>query len=294
MSYIDLHTHTTASDGTDTPTQLVNRALSLPLSAIAITDHDTIDGIEEAIEATKNTDLKLIAGIELSCQYEQKEIHMLGYFIDYKNETLFHRLEQLKQARNLRNEQMRQKLEEAGMPLTMEEIRGPHEETVITRAHFARALQEKGYIKTKEEAFQKYIGDGCPCYVLKPEFTPKEAITLIKQANGLAVLAHPMLYKMGYQQLEQLIASLAETGLDGVEVYHSSHNTANSGQLREMIRPYHLLPTGGSDYHGENKKGVRLGVGHGGLRVSHALLDDLIVRHKSFISMNNEAKRNNL
>ena len=294
MNYIDLHTHTTASDGTDTPTQLVNNALSLPLSAIAITDHDTVDGVEEAIQAAKGTNLEVIAGIELSCQYHQKEIHMLGYFIDYKSEPLFHRLEQLKQARNLRNEKMRQKLEEAGMPLTMEEIQGPHKETVITRAHFARALQEKGYIKTKEEAFQKYIGDGCPCYVLKPEFTPKEAIALIKQANGLAVLAHPMLYKMGYQELEQLIASLADTGLTGVEVYHSSHNTANSSRLREMIRPYHLLPTGGSDYHGENKKGVLLGVGHGGLRVSHALLDDLMAHHTSFLSTANKTKRKNL
>lgn len=276
MSYIDLHTHTTASDGTDTPSLLVQNALQANLSAIAITDHDTVSGVEEGLHAAKQTSLTVIPGIELSCQYKGKEIHMLGYFIDIYNENFLKKLEQLKQAREFRNEEMRKKLEDNGMPLTMEQIQGKNPNTVVTRAHFARALEEAGYIKTKEEAFQKYIGNGCPCYVLKPEFSATDAIRLIQEAGGVASLAHPLLYKLSYKELEVLLSHLKECGLVGVEVYHSSHNISNSAKLRELIRPYDLLPTGGSDYHGANKQNVHLGTGHGGLRVSHCLLDDLI------------------
>lgn len=275
MSYIDLHTHTTASDGTDTPTMLVKRALELNLSAIAITDHDTVSGVEEGLISARGTSLTVIPGIELSCQYKNKEIHMLGYFVDIYDKTFLEKLEELKKAREFRNEQMRQKLAEAGMELTMEQIQENNKKTVITRAHFARALEKAGYIKTKDEAFSKYIGDGCPCYVKKPDFSPMDAIDVIKKAGGVAVLAHPMLYKLGYEELDALIAQLKEFGLTGVEVYHSSHNISNSGKLRDLIRPYDLLPTGGSDYHGTNKQNVFLGTGYGGMRVSHALLDDL-------------------
>lgn len=275
MSYIDLHTHTTASDGTDTPAILVKKALEANLSAIAITDHDTVSGVEEAMLAANGTSLCIVPGIELSCQYKQKEIHMLGYFIDIHNEDFLAKLEQLKQARTMRNEEMLQKLSEFGMPLTMEQVQGTNPNTIITRAHFARALEEAHYVKTKEEAFQKYIGDGCPCYVKKPEFTPKDAIHTIQNAGGVAVLAHPLLYKLSYLELDKLLSDLKQCGLIGVEVYHSSHNSSNSGKLRELIRPYELLPTGGSDYHGTNKLNIHLGVGYGGMRVSHALLDDL-------------------
>lgn len=275
MSYIDLHTHTTASDGTDTPSMLVQHALQCNLSAIAITDHDTVDGVNEGVNAAQNTPLTVIPGIELSCQYKNKEIHMLGYFIDINDKAFLNKLEQLKQGREQRNEQMRQKLEQHGMSLTMEQIQNYNPNTVITRAHFARALVEAGYIKTKDEAFSKYIGDDCPCYVEKPDFSPEDAIKLVRQAGGVAVLAHPLLYKLGYKELEEMIGNLKDHGLTGVEVYHSSHNISNSGTLRELIRPYDLLPTGGSDYHGNNKQNVRLGTGYGGMRVSHVLLDDL-------------------
>ena len=278
MNYIDLHTHTTASDGTDTPTELIKHAISFPLKAIAITDHDTVSGIQEALDAAKGTDLFVIPGIELSCLYNGKEIHMLGYFVDYKEETFLQALEQLKRDRELRNEQMQQKLAEHNMPLTMEEIQGGNPNTIITRAHFARALEEKEYVKSKDEAFQKYIGDGCCCYVQKPDFSPADAISVIQKAGGVAVLAHPMLYKMGYEQLRQLLSSLKEQGLVGVEVYHSSHNAFYSSKLRELMRPYDLLPTGGSDYHGTNKQNVFLGKGYGSLRVPYALLEDLMAR----------------
>ena len=275
MGYIDLHTHTTASDGTDTPSMLVQHAIAANLDAVAITDHDTVAGVEEGCLFAKEKEITVIPGIELSCQYHSKEIHMLGYFVDIYNEEFLQKLDQLKQSREHRNEQMRQKLAELGLPLTMEQLRGSNEKTVITRAHFARALLEAGYVKTKDEAFQKYIGDGCPAFVMKPKFLATEAISLIKKAGGVAVLAHPLLYKLSYHDLEQLISELKNNGLVGVEVYHSSHNIANSNRLREIIQSYHLLPTGGSDYHGENKQNIRLGVGYGGMKVSHALLDDL-------------------
>lgn len=279
MSYIDLHTHTTASDGTDTPSKLVLNAVDKKLSAIAITDHDTVSGISEALEASRELPIEVISGIELSCLYNDKDLHMLGYFVDYTNQTFLDKLEELKKKREFRNEQMRQKLEEHGIVLTMEQIQGQAKQSVITRAHFAKAMEEAGYIKSKEEAFLKYIGDGCPCFVQKLRFTPQEAIDLIHSAGGVAVLAHPLIYKMSYDEIDLLLKYLKECGLTGVEVYHSSHNISNSGKLREMIRPYHLLPTGGSDYHGSNKQNVQLGCGYGGMAISHSLLDDLKQAH---------------
>lgn len=279
MSYIDLHTHTTASDGTDTPSKLVQNAVDKKLSAIAITDHDTVAGIPEALETAKNLPIEVVAGIELSCLYNDKDLHMLGYFIDYKKQSFLEKLEELKKKREYRNEQMRQKLEQNGIYLTMEQIQGQAEQSVITRAHFAKAMEEAGYIKSKEEAFLKYIGDGCPCFVQKLRFTPKEAIDLIHSAGGVAVLAHPLIYKMSYDEIDLLLKHLKECGLTGVEVYHSSHNTSNSGKLREMIRPYDLLPTGGSDYHGSNKPDVHLGYGYGNMTISHSLLEDLKQAH---------------
>lgn len=279
MSYIDLHTHTTASDGTDTPSKLVQNAVDKKLSAIAITDHDTVAGIPEALETAKNLPIEVVAGIELSCLYNDKDLHMLGYFIDYKKQSFLEKLEELKKKREYRNEQMRQKLEQNGIYLTMEQIQGQAEQSVITRAHFAKAMEEAGYIKSKEEAFLKYIGDGCPCFVQKLRFTPKEAIDLIHSAGGVAVLAHPLIYKMSYDEIDLLLKHLKECGLTGVEVYHSSHNTSNSRKLREMIRPYDLLPTGGSDYHGSNKPDVHLGYGYGNMTISHSLLEDLKQAH---------------
>lgn len=279
MSYIDLHTHTTASDGTDTPSLLVLNAMNKKLSAIAITDHDTVSGIPEAVETAKNLPIDVISGIELSCLYNDKDLHILGYFIDYTNQSFLNKLKELKKKREFRNEQMRQKLEKHGIILTMEQIQGQAKQSVITRAHFAKAMEEAGYINSKEEAFLKYIGDDCPCFVQKLRFTPQEAIDLIHSAGGIAVLAHPLIYKMSYHEIEHLLKYLKECGLIGVEVYHSSHNISNSGKLREMIRPYHLLPTGGSDYHGSNKPDVQLGCGYGGMTISHSLLDDLKQAH---------------
>lgn len=275
MSYIDLHTHSTASDGTDSPSQLVQRAIEKNLSAIAITDHDTVSGVEEALQTAKELPITVIPGIELSCSYQNKDLHILGYYIDYTNKSFLCQLEKLKNRRNYRNEQMRKKLEEHGILLTMEQIQGHAKQSVITRAHFAKAMEEAKYIKSKDEAFSKYIGDGCPCFVPKLQFSPKEAIHLIQSAGGLAVLAHPLIYKFSYQELDTLICELKSYGLIGVEVYHSSHNISNSGNLRELIRQYDLLPTGGSDYHGTNKVNVELGYGYGGMTLSHSLLDDL-------------------
>lgn len=281
MSYIDLHTHTTASDGTDAPSKLVLNAVDKKLSAIAITDHDTVSGIPEALETAKHLPIDVISGIELSCLYDDKDLHMLGYFVDYTNELFLDKLEELKKKREFRNEQMRQKLEKYGISLTMEQIQGQAKQSVITRAHFAKAMEEAGYIKSKEEAFSKYIGDDCPCFVQKLRFSPQEAIELIHNAGGIAVLAHPLIYKMSWDDLNHLLQHLKECGLTGVEVYHSSHNISNSGKLREMIRPYHLLPTGGSDYHGSNKPNVQLGCGYGGMTISHSLLDDLRQAHSN-------------
>lgn len=278
MSYVDLHVHSNASDGTFTPSELVLEALKTPeLSVIALTDHDCIDGIEEAMDAAMNTSLTIVPGTELSCYYEAREIHILGLFIDYKSDLLKHELEHLKEERLNRNLKMIELFNRDGIPMSMEKLCAGNPNTVITRAHFARVLVEEGVCKTKDAAFKKYIGVGCPYYLPKVAITPEYALKLIKGAGGLAILAHPLLYKLGYSQIETMINYLIPLGLDGIEAYHSSNNWYESDKLRSLALKYNLLITGGSDFHGGNKPDIALGKGRGGLYVDHKIYETLSI-----------------
>lgn len=297
MKYIDLHTHSTASDGTLTPTEVVNRALSRELAAIALTDHDTVAGVEEAVTAAKGTSLRLIPGTELSCYYKvpytdresalikegqsirqhEVEIHIVGLFVDYQNQEFLEALEALKQARYNRNLKMIALFQQDSIPMSMEKLTHGNPNSVVTRAHFARVLIEEGVVKNKEQAFKKYLGPGCKYYLPKPEVTPAHVLSLIHKAGGIAILAHPLIYKLGYRQVEELVETLIPLGLKGIEAYHSSNNSYESDRLRSLAIKHNLAVSGGSDFHGANKPDIELGIGRGGLRITEHILNQIEV-----------------
>lgn len=273
---IDLHTHTTLSDGTYTPRELVEYACEKELTAIAVTDHDTVCGITEAIEAAENTPLEVIPGIEISSMFEDKEIHMVGLFIDPNNEMLKAELNNLRKSREARNLLMAERLTENGMPIACEEAAGLAGSSVITRAHFAAALVKKGFVTSVSEAFSRFLGDSCPCFVQRTLPSAKKSIEMITQSGGLAVLAHPLLYKMGNERLEYMLNELSQEGLAAIEAYYSTHSPSDTRRICALAEKYSLLSSGGSDFHGGNKKGLDLGNGYGSLNVP----DELLVKLK--------------
>ncbi len=275
MDFIDLHVHSNASDGTLTPSEVVHAASEKELSVIALTDHDTIDGIEDAIEAAKSTSLTIVPGIELSCYYKNREIHILGLFVDYTNIDFKQELVYIKKAREDRNIEMVNRFQADGIDITLEKLQAGNPNSVLTRAHFARVLLDEGVVKTKDEAFRKYIGIHCPYYIPKPTITPEHALKLINDVGGIAVLAHPLLYKLGYREIEEMIIELIPLGLKGIEVYHSSNNCYESDKLRSLALKHNLLTSGGSDFHGANKPDINIGSGRGGLRIHKKLFDNL-------------------
>lgn len=282
---IDLHVHSTASDGTLSPSQVVEHAFQKGLSAIALTDHDTVDGVPEAMEAAKKTPgLELVPGIELSALYHDKEIHILGLFVDIHHPVIQKELGYMRDVRNERNEKIIRSLSEAGMPITMEELQHGHPETVITRAHFARVLVEKGYVSSIPEAFQEYLRPGSKYCPKKERITPELAMEILTSSKAFPALAHPLQYKFSKEELTELIAYLKGLGMEGLEVYHSSNSAYDSMRLRELALKYHLLSTGGSDFHGTNKPDIDIGSGKGGMRISALLLEDIRKRHNEILA----------
>lgn len=275
MGFIDLHVHSDASDGTLSPAGVVEYAIAKGLTAMALTDHDTIDGLEDAISAAEGTSLELIPGIEMSCVYEETEIHILGLYLNRFCPRLADGLADILRIRNRRNEQMLDRFNADGFSMTLEDLRADNPDTVITRAHFARVLTEKGFVKNRRQAFEKYLRYGGRYCSRREVTTPVQVMSILTGADAFPVIAHPMQYQMGDRQIETMIGYLKSLGLQGIEVYHSSHNQHESGKLRDMAKRLSLLPTGGSDYHGANKPDIDLGTGRGGLRLSHLLLDDI-------------------
>lgn len=275
---IDLHTHSTFSDGTLTPTQLITLAKKQNLYAIALTDHDTIEGLPEALEAGEKQQISVISGIELAAlydKYEKTEIHIVGLGIDHTSSYLKNQLETIQQARIERNLQMIQKLNDFGFVVTYEQLKQTAEGKIITRAHYAKLLQEKGYIKERAEAFQKYISPGLPCYVERKFLTPKLCIETIKNAGGKAILAHPTLYHMNWNQIEQLCKELIQYGLNGIETMYPSYSHEQQLQVKKIADSLHLKYSGGSDFHGQNKPDIFLGIGKGNLKIPFQYLENL-------------------
>ena len=275
MELIDLHVHSNASDGSLTPTEVADEAMRMGLSAIALTDHDTIDGIPEILEYTKDKPLEVVPGIELSCYYNNREVHILGFYMDYTNPALNEELSELKMAREGRNLKMVELMQADGLPVTMEKLLHGNPDSVITRAHFARVLVEEGVCKDKEAAFKKYIGIGCKYYLPKPQVTCETAMKILTTYSKGAFLAHPLLYHLGYAQIEELLIYLKSLGLKGVEAYHSSNNAYESDKLRSMAIKLGLGISGGSDFHGAVKPNIQMGKGRGGMKISMHLLDEI-------------------
>jgi predicted metal-dependent phosphoesterase TrpH len=247
MSQVDLHIHSAASDGRYTPEEIVHMAVTAGLTVIALTDHDTIDGLIPAIEAAREYPaLTLIPGVELSTDVPNGEIHVLGYFIDYTGQEFKASLERMRNSRANRADKMVAKLKELGCNIELERVREIAGNGALGRAHVAQALLEKGYISSFKEAFSKYIGHGCPAYVGREKLTPVEAVKLVIKANGLPVLAHP------YTALnpEEVIKELKTVGLVGMEVYYAGYLPTEINNLLNMAQKHDLIPTGGTDYHG--------------------------------------------
>ena len=273
---IDLHSHTTASDGSCTPTDLVALAHRTGLSALGITDHDTTGGLEEATAAAEEAGLELVPGIELSVDYPQGEFHLLGYYVDFRSADFLARVTYLQDNRGNRNATMVRKMRELGFEITMEEIVAESGGGQVGRPHMGRALMKKGYVSSIQEAFDKYLGDGKPLHVPKVKLSPAEAIELVHSAGGLAVVAHPKY--MGYPTEEELAAELTrlkDAGLDGLECYYSQHSREETLQYLRLAERFGFLVTAGSDFHGVSKPDVPLGVVHGGSGGDDALLHRL-------------------
>jgi len=285
MEYIDLHVHSNASDGTFTPSEVVKLAVASHISAIALTDHDTLMGIHEAQTAAllaikDGSSIRVIPGTELSVSYKKKDIHILGLFLDPDNESLLQALEIARLKRDERNEKMTVKLRATGIDISLDQMRATEGDAVLTRAHFAKHLVEHGYTKTMQDAFNKYLGNDSPYYVPREYLNPAEAITLIHSAGGLAILAHPLLYKYSLPEVEQLVSYLAKLDLDGIEAIYSSNIGFDEGRMRHFANKFGLVITGGSDFHGANKQGLNLGVGRGNLKVPYSILEKLEERLK--------------
>ncbi len=255
----DLHMHSTASDGVYTPEALMNLAADLGYTHVALTDHDSTAGIPLALEAAKRRGMQLIPGVELSCG-AQKEIHVLGYGFDPENAALRAFCEARAAQREARAEAMVQRLCELGKPIEMKRVR-ELARGVIARPHVARALVEAGYVTSVADAFDRYLKPGRPAYVPKEDVKVAEAVRLIAQAGGIAVLAHPMELKMGETQLESLIGEWRSQGLSGVEVYHPSAQNNHAAFLHNLARREGMLVTGGSDFHGEAVRKSSIGEG---------------------------------
>lgn len=287
MSTIDLHVHSTKSDGSYSPSDLVDYALSKGLKAFALTDHDTVSGIDEAISHAKGKGIEVIPGVELSTDYNGKDIHIVGLYIDRNNPTLLSKLEAFRLARDVRNEKMCEKLRAEGIDINPKVIQEAYGESVITRAHYAKYMYDKGYINNVKEAFERYIGDHAKCYVPKEKVTCQEGVKLILDAGGIPILAHPCLYHMSDSVLEGLVSTLKDAGLVGIEAIYSTYTLSEERQIKAIAKKFGLSISGGSDFHGASKPGLDIGTGYGKLEIPYNILLNLrkkLMRKKIFFT----------
>ena len=276
MKTCDLHTHTTASDGSDSPGQLVAKAQAAGLSAIAVTDHDTVSGLEEAGRAAKDRGIELVPGVELSVNFHKGNMHMLGYYMDVANRRFLEVLERVQGARARRNPKILALLDDLGLPISMKEVEALSKGGQIGRPHIARAMVEKGYVKSVSEAFDKYLKRGARAYAPKSILSPGEAIEVLRGAKGVPVLAHPFsLMTSSQEELDAIVFELKEAGLMGIECYYSEHDSAFTSMCLGLARRYNLVVTGGSDYHGKAKPHIRLGKGRGNLVIPYECVEAL-------------------
>lgn len=277
---VDLHVHSNKSDGTFTPSELVTMAIEKNLTALALTDHDTTDGLEELANAAAGKPLAVVPGIELSTEYEGKDIHIVGLFIDPTQSDFRAHLKAFVESRDDRNRKMCANLQEAGIPISYEALQEANPGSVITRAHYGTWLLEHGVVSSVADAFSKYLGDHTPYFVPREKVTPQQAVSLIQKAGGLAILAHPILYRMSRERLDILVRCLKEVGLTGIEAIYATYNSREENQIRQLASKYDLLLSGGSDFHGFAKPKLELGTGYGHLCVPDEVYFSLKKEHE--------------
>ena len=259
MGGIDLHAHTNRSDGTFTPAEVVRLAAERDLDVVAITDHDTTDGLREAASAGAELDVEVVPGVEFSAEYEGTSVHVLCYWMDPSNEELQAELRRLHDERFRRGELMIEKLQALGFPISFARVREIAGGGNIVRPHVAQAMVEAGVVETEKEAFDRFIGDGGPAHVPKHALDPVDAVGLIRRAGGVCVLAHPGMWGAQTSVPDELIERMAAAGMAGLEVDHPDHAPERREYYRAMAARLGLVPTGGSDCHGARYEPVRLG-----------------------------------
>jgi len=275
---IDLHTHSNMSDGSDSPAELVRKAKDGGLVGLALTDHDTVQGVSLAKMEAATLGLEFLVGVEIGCHDEFGNLHILGYFRNLEMKRFSGELEWVKKARIERNMKILSKLSQEGLSISPECLKTYAGDDVIGRLHIAKAMLGEGLVKSMKEAFKKYLNVGGRCFVPRKTFTSREAIELIKGYGGLVVMAHPFLIPGQKMELTRIIDGLSGLGIDGIEVYYIENTREETEFLENISKKYNLLPTGGTDYHGVNKPGVRLGVGRGDMSIPYSIMDRILQR----------------
>ncbi len=285
---VDLHSHTTYSDGTYTPAELISYAKEKGLSAIAVTDHDSISGVQESKKLAEQSGIEFVEGIEFAAQcifddINLEEIHILGYFVDTNNSKFIETVNSISEGRYNRNAKMIELFGDEGIHFTMEDLlNGGSKDKIITRSHFAQILVDKGIVKTKDEAFPKYLRPGAKTYLPREYYTPKECVEIIHQAGGIAVLAHPTLYGLDDKGIEILIKEMKNIGMDGVECIYSTYSPEQTEYVTSLAKKYNLVKSGGSDFHGETKPGLDLAVGFDNLHIPYEIYDNMLKYRNNF------------
>jgi 3',5'-nucleoside bisphosphate phosphatase len=275
MSRIDLHLHTTHSDGSLRPSEVLALAKKANVTALAITDHDITTGIPDAMAAGEELGIEVIPGVEISSFDGKNELHILGYCLNWQGPQLHERLATLRASRHRRNPLIIERLRAAGLDVTYEEVRALAGTESVGRPHIAQLLMQKKYVSSAKEAFDRYLAEGRPAYVARELPSPAEAIEWIRDAKGVAVLAHPTWVKETGEGLRTCVVALKEAGLGGVEVHYSSHSKSQTASYLDIAQRLGLLLTGGSDFHGLTKPDIEVGSGRGGLKVPPRLLAPL-------------------
>ena len=281
---VDLHVHSTRSDGTLTPAELLRYAVKKNLRVMALTDHDTVDGLPEIREEAAKTENapEIVNGVELSTDLEGRDVHIVGLFINTEDPGLNEYLKKFKDARDTRNVKMCKALSEGlKFEITYDRLKEAFPGAVITRAHYARYMLDKGVISSMNEAFDRWIGDGKPYYIPREKVRPEDGVELIRRASGIPILAHPVLYKFSSSRLEKLVSDLKDAGLMGMETRYSTYTTGETRQMMGIAEKYGLLESGGSDFHGSNKKDIDLGTGRGSLFIPYEIYERLKERWDS-------------
>lgn len=256
---VDLHIHTIASDGTFTPEEVILEAKNRGLKAIAITDHDTVDGLLEAKNKAKEIGVEFIQGIEISCNTAEYEVHILGYFLNLEDKKFMNELEELKKARDTRNLKIIEKLKDCGIKANLEEIANMAPGNIISRLHFANYLVKIGVVNSKEEAFDKYLGKRGKAYIPKENFPPERAVKMLSENGAFVSLAHPKLIINNDGIIENMISNLVKLGLNGIEAQYGTFLPSDVKKYKKMAKRHSILITGGSDFHGANREGVNIG-----------------------------------